>query len=471
MLDQILKGIEKVNHLVKITLGNKRRNVLIDKLDGILITNDGVTIVNNANSQEEMEKIGIELCKIVSNQVNDLVKDGTTQSIILLYEILKRGNELIKEGLEVSLLIDYLENSLEKFLVTIDKYKEEITLNELDKVLITTTSNKTIINNVKKAYLLVEQDGIINMRKTIGDDYLTHTLGYYINSKIKVKDNKGLYRVILYNDVLTNLFNFKDYLDDNILIIVKDTTLDIINYLKKHQVLVIILNHNTNEINEIYEDLEELLNVKCSYQDIYLSDFINIDIKNNIVSFNNLTCDKLINKLKDELKKTKSQAHINRLKERIAKLTKGIVNIYVGGSSEEIIEHKALVYEDAINTAHHALTSGVVKGGGYIYFLLLKELNNIYIDVFEKAFKKVIFQLLMNNNTNIDNTYKDLSFDTWYDYDKKQLININDYQVYDAAKTIKTILKVTIDNACLLFNTNQVLINKQLINKEINDLI
>ncbi|MBQ2892122.1 MAG: hypothetical protein IJE45_04445 [Bacilli bacterium] len=481
-IDLIYQGIDKVKKTIVKTLGPNGKNVLIGKKYNNLIINDGYTIINNITSDNYYERIGINICKSIVRRINDNVGDGTTSSIIIFSEILKKGIEKIKENISVVSIIEYLNNSLEILLNEIDKYSKSITINNIEQVLITSTKEQNIINNVKNAYGLVKEEGIILLKETNGIDYIEQNNGYFI--LLKSKYNKIIlndYQVLLLNDYIDSISCFNKVLkeDKKIIFLVKDASNEVINFFKLYNekngsARIFIINQSISEINSIFEDLSYLLNIKVCYKELidtnYLSDKVKLILDKDKLVFN-LTSSILIDKLKDELKETTSLVKRKQIKNRLAKLTNGFVSIYVGGNTLEEQQYKLLKYEDTIKTGYNALTDGIVIGGGYIYYKLANKLDNIYINILKEALMMPIIQLLKNNNEDVEKILNQLNEYNWYDPIKKEVVNINQFNIYDATKTIKEILKVSISNVVMLLNTTAVIINQEESDYSIDNLL
>ena len=184
-----------------------------------------------------------------------------------------------------------------------------------------------------------------------------------------------------------------------------------------------------------------------------------------------LTSQKLIDKLAKQMDQTLSLSKLSKLKERYAKITKGYVVIYVSGTTEEELENKVLIYEDAVKAGYNALKFGVCCGGGYIYYLLSKKVDGTYFYVIKESLRSLIMTLIRNSVSTAENIYQKLSLDTWVDLRTLEVMNISKISIKDSIYTIKEILKTVINNVCLLLNTKMIIFNENINKQTIDDLL
>lgn len=461
VLNVIFKGVEEVFNIVKVTYGPLGKNILIKLPKKLLIVDDGVTVVNNIKNNDNDNNIGIMLCQSISNAVNDHCGDGTTTSIVFFYYLLKYSLDKINNGVEPKKIIVSLNNSLNRLLKNIDKYKLNINTTNIENVLMSTTLNYDIIKNVKNAYEIVGSTGLIFLKKTNDFEFIKHIKGYFIyinNIYEKVELNKC--KVFLLNEHLYSLTQLKDLDNSKCLIICRSVTDDILKYFKNTDVYICVIKENDCEI--IFKDLERLL---------ISNELIDITINNDCLFFHNLSSSNLINTINEEIKFATNLSKINKLKERLAKLTTGIVIIYISGTTEEELENKVLIYEDALKTGYHALNDGACLGAGYIYYLLLKELDYTQDFIVVESLKSMILTLINNTNKNTDDIYHKLNHYTWYDLINDSFIKIENLKVYDSLYSVKEILKTTINNVCLILNTKGIIYNELIEKNMMNEFL
>ena len=458
VLNIIFKGIEEVFKIIKVTLGPLGKNVLIRLPKKLLIVDDGVSVVNNIKTKDKEKSIGINICQSISNAVNDACGDGTTSSVIFFYFLMKYSLEKINNGVNPRIIVKNLKDSLEKLLKFIENYKLDIDINSLEMLLKSTTLDYDVINNVKDAYQKAGTNGLIFVRTTRTNEFIKHTKGYFIYIKnIYDKIELNQYKVILFNDYLYSINQLRDLDNSKYLIICRSVSDEINRLYSNTNIKIVVINER--DVDIVFKDLEKILNINSSIIQLSYSKEINVMINNDCLFIDDIQSNELIDSIKEDLKVTNNISKINKLKERLAKMTNGIVTIYINATTEEELEHKSLIYEDALKTAYNALSYGVCLGGGYIYFLLLESLDLFSDGIVINSLKSMILTLINNTNYNVEYIYNNLNKSTWYDLINDQYLKISDLKVYDSIYNIKHIFKTTINNACLLINTAGIVYN------------
>ena len=472
VLKTIISGVELVYNTILYTFGPGGKNVLIKRPNKIIIADDGVSVVNNIVTNDANLNIGVELCKSISNSINNLCGDGTTTSILLFYYFLRNSFELINNGVDSNVLITELKDYLKKMLTLIEQEKVDITVDSLEEILLSTTNNIEIIENVKKAYQLVDSSGYILLKRSNSIDFIKHYKGYniYINNTFETKELNDI-KVIIVNDVISSHFIMSNLNDDRYLIICLGINSSILNYYKDSNITIVSIKESTFDKETIFQDLETLLNISYSNKTINISKNIDILIENDVLILKDLTSQKLIDKLAKQMDQTLSLSKLSKLKERYAKITKGYVVIYVSGTTEEELENKVLIYEDAVKAGYNALKFGVCCGGGYIYYLLSKKVDGTYFYVIKESLRSLIMTLIRNSVSTAENIYQKLSLDTWVDLRTLEVMNISKISIKDSIYTIKEILKTVINNVCLLLNTKMIIFNENINKQTIDDLL
>ena len=438
------EAINLLSNTVKITLGPKGKNVVIGpNYMTPYITNDGVTIAKEVESDDPFIEAILEIAKEASIKTNDEVGDGTTTSLVLLQSIFNGGLKLLKEGVNPIILRNEMNRALE---VVINKLKEEkikIKLKDIPLVASISSGDESIGKLIYDTYLKVGEKGLI-------------TIDESLNGETHFKISKGL----SFDSSLISNYMLKNQMGDelkDVLVLISNFDIDRLELITpllnevidSHKSLLIICDKMSDEVMQTltlnrHQNILDVIAVSLlNYGDNKDRLLKDIAIMTNGKYYNKAYGDKLddisisllgsVSKVKvDKEKTTIIDGHNskdiinNRLKEikedlemandfdrefhqrRMASFNKGIATIYVGGNSKtEMIEKKMRIV-DALEATKNALNEGVIEGGGLTYLRvanLLKDNNNslgmkLILEALEVPFKEII------NNIGLD--YKDI---------------------------------------------------------------
>lgn len=477
---------------VSSTLGPTGNNVLINSSETTpFITNDGVTIAKNIESDDERINTILEILKEASLKTNEMVGDGTTTTLVLLQSIFNLGLEEIKKGMNKIVLKNELLSYIDTIVNEINKLKKKPSKEDLLNIATTSSNDKEIAKTTTEVYSKMKSKHSIKLEESESEE--THYInkkGYNIeinnmssmyftkNKSIELKDTK----ILILKGYLDSLESISDIIND---ILVNDKNLIIFTegYAEtiKNEVLVYYFNHKNifvveleeyaSNRDKIEEDIKVLSNSiiknidyeKVSYND--LGTINNIILKEDeiILMSNNRSCIELIKRLKEELKICKSDYEKEFINSRISKLENGITTIYVGGTTKSEKREMIMRYEDAI-CALESASNGVVPGEGIAY---LEVANNLEITnessliikkSLEKPFEKVISNLGREykdiKKSIIENNYKRI-----YDYRKDSLVSIKESTIIDPVEVIIIAFKNALSIAAILLSTSSLVIN------------
>ena len=487
--------IEAVNLLcdtVSSTLGPTGNNVLINNSETTpFITNDGVTIANNIESEDKGINTILEIVKEASLKTNEISGDGTTTTLVLLQSIFNLGIEEINKGMNKIVLKNNLLSYMNRIVDEIDKLKKKPSKEDYLSVAKTSSNDKEIANTTTEVYLKMKSKHSIKLEESSNEEtYYVNKKGYNIeinnmssmyftkNKSIELKNTK----ILILKGYLDSLESISDIIND---ILVNDKNLIIftegLSETIKNEVLVYYFNHKNIYIVEleeyashrdnIEEDIKVLTNCNIkniNYEEINYNDLgtiSNIIIKEDeiILISNNKSCLELIHKLKNELKICKSDYEKDFINSRISKLENGITTIYVGETTKTEKREKIMRFEDAI-CALEAASNGIVPGEGITYLQIannieLKDETSLIIKKsLEKPFEKVL--------SNLGKDYKDIKkqiinkdYKYIYDYQKDKLISIKESIIIDPVEVIIQSFKNALSIAAILLSTSSLVIN------------
>ena len=414
--DSVLKGVDTLANAVKVTLGPKGRNVVLDKGYGApVIVNDGVSIAKEIELEDTFENMGAKLIYEVANNTNDTAGDGTTTATVLAQSIVHKGLEAVERGANPVFLKDGIDMASKKVAeVLLSKAKKIDSASDIASVASISSGSKEIGQFISDAMEKVGKNGVINVDESKGfDTSLEVTEG--------LKYDKGYISPYMVSDREKMSIEM-----DNPLIMVTDqkitTIQDILGILEQivqqNKSLLIIADDIENEVIStlIVNKLRGTFNVvatkapgfgdnqKDQLSDIatltgatVISKDLGMQLKD--MTMNDLgTCKKVIvekdattliegagskeafkeriSELESMLEKTTSDYDKKKLHERIAKLSNGVAVIKVGATTEAEMKDKKLRLEDALNATRAAIEEGIIIGGGACLANVSSEVRN-----------------------------------------------------------------------------------------------
>jgi chaperonin GroEL len=434
---KMLNGVDTLANAVKITLGPKGRNVVLDKGYGSpLITNDGVTIAKEIELKDRFENMGAKLVYEVANKTNDVAGDGTTTATVLAQSMIHKGIAHIEKGANPVFLREGIEMAGKEVAKLILKKSHKVETNEeIANVATVSSGSKEIGEIIAKAMDKVGRDGVISVDESNGfDTYLEVVEGMQYD-----KGYISPYMVADREKMEVTLENAYVLVTDQKISTVKDILPLLEQVVQVNKPLLIIAEDIENEVMStlIVNKLRGTFNVVATKapgfgdnQKEMLTDIaymtganffakdLNMEVKN--ITLNDLGVAKKIvvakdnttiiggngdaNKVKKRVEEIRKQAanatseyDKKRYNERLAKLTNGVAVVKVGALTETEMKDKKLRIEDALNATKAAVEEGIVIGGGAIlvevYNEIKKTLKSDIVDV-QKGINVVVESLL-----------------------------------------------------------------------------
>lgn len=411
----MLNGVNTLANVVKVTLGPKGRNVVLDKGYGSpLITNDGVTIAKEIKLPNKFENMGAQLVYEVANKTNDSAGDGTTTATVLAQAMINAGLAAVEKGANPVFLregIEYAGKEVAKKLL--EKTKVIDTNEAVENVATISSSSQEVGKIIAEAIDKVGREGVISVDESSG--FETH---------LEVVEGMQYDRGYISPYMVTNREKMTAELE-NAYILVTDHKISTIQEIlplleqvvEQSKPLLIISDDMENEVTstlivnklrgtfnvvatkapgfgdnqrEILADIAVITGGKFIQKDLNmnLKDVTLADLgraKKIIVTKDNTTIidgasdkealEARIIELREHIKNTKSEYDRKKLNERLGKLTSGVAIIKVGALTETEMKEKKLRIEDALNATKAALEEGIVIGGGAALVEIYKELK------------------------------------------------------------------------------------------------
>lgn len=413
--ESMLKGVNTLADAVKITLGPKGRNAVLDKgFVAPLITNDGVSIAREIELPDKFENMGAKLVFEVANKTNDDAGDGTTTATVLAQSMICDGIAMINEGKNPVLIREGMEYASHEIVKYIKNKSHKVeTIEDIKNIATISVENAILGELISKAIEKVGNNGIITVEENNDfDSKLVITSG--------LKYNKGYISPNMLSDVSKKMIDMVDpliFITDNKIKSFQELIplLEKIVEINKPLLIIadgfedeVVSNLVNNKVNGIFDvvataapgighekksllkDIAILTNAKFFDKELY-NEISNVNINDlgsarNIQIFKDYTniidgnyskkeLDARKEELNNKLLSTTNEYEKKKIAERLGNLSNGVAIIKIGGSTEIEINEKKLRLEDALNATKSALEEGLVAGGGLTYINAYKRFS------------------------------------------------------------------------------------------------
>ena len=510
----LLEGVNKLADTVKVTLGPKGRNVVLDKSFGApLITNDGVTIAKEIELEDKFENMGARLVKEVSTKTNDVAGDGTTTATVLAQSMIKEGVKNVAAGgdpMAIKRGIDKAVNSAVEGLKEISsniKGKEDIA-----RVASISANNQEVGELISEAMEKVSKDGVI----TIEESKTSHTELEVVEG---MQFDKGYVSPYMVTDT-----EKMEAIMDNPYILITDKKISNIqeilplleSLMQQSGKLVIICDDVESEALStlVLNKLRGVLNVvavkapgygdnrKAMLQDIatltggeVITADLGLDLKDTTIDQlgrarqvkvqkeNTIIVDGLgqkekiaerVAQLKAQIEETKSEFDKEKLQERLAKLAGGVAVIGVGAATEVEMKDKKLRIEDALSATKAAVEEGIVAGGGTAYVNVIPKVEALMKTLPEEeklgakivlnALEEPIKQIARNCGLEpavilekVKNSEKGIGFDAA----TEQYVDMKKAGIVDPTKVTRSAIQNAASIASMVLTTESIVTDKK----------
>jgi chaperonin GroEL len=415
-------GVNKLADTVKVTLGPKGRNVVLDKSYGTpLITNDGVTIAKEVELEDRFENMGAQLVKEVATKTNDVAGDGTTTATVLAQSLIQEGMKNIAAGANPMILRKGMKKASNVVVESLEKMSKPVTgKNHIAKVAAISAGNEEVGEMIADAMEKVGSNGVISIEesKTMNTEidvvegmqfdngYLS---SYMCDDKEKMVANMNNPYILITDKKISNIQDILPILEGvmkggkELLIIAEDvegealTTL-IVNRLRGTLKVVAVKapGYGDNR-KEMLKDIAILTGgqVICEELGMQLSD-ASFDMlgraksvkvtkdSTTIVDGEGAKSDiqERVASIRRQADATSSDYDREKLVERIAKLSGGVAVIQIGAATETEMKEAKYRMEDALNATRAAVSEGIIAGGGSAYVHAQKSVEKL-VDTLE----------------------------------------------------------------------------------------
>ena len=432
----LCRGVDKLANTVKITLGPKGRNVVLDKKFGSpLITNDGVTIAKEIELENQAENMGAQLVKEVATKTNDAAGDGTTTATLLAQAFVREGMKNVTAGANPMVLRKGIKKAVDKAVDTLIANSKPVNgSDDIARVGTISAGDEVIGQLIADAMEKVTSDGVITVEESKSADtysevvegmqfdrgYLSPYMATDMDKMEAVLDDA---LILITDKKISNIQEVLPVLEQvvqagrKLLIIAEDvegealTTL-VLNKLRGTFVCVAVKAPGFGDRRkEMLRDIAILTGgevisseIGLELKDTTLDQLgrarqIKVNKENTIVVGGAGDSDEIrarINQIKVAIEETSSDFDREKLQERLAKLSGGVAVIKVGAATEAELKEKKLRIEDALNATRAAVEEGIVAGGGTAYLNVISEVEKLVdvVDGDEKTGVKIVLKAL-----------------------------------------------------------------------------
>jgi len=445
--EELKKGVDAIANAVKVTLGPKGRNVIIEKKFGApQITKDGVTVAKEVDLEDSFQNLGAQLVKEVASKTGDDAGDGTTTATVLAQAIVNVGLKNVTAGANPMDLKRGIDKAVAKVVESIAKQAQSVgdDYNKIEQVATVSANNdETIGSLIADAMRKVSKDGVITIEEAKGTD--THIdvvegmqfdrgyiSPYFVTNTEKMEVEMEKPYILIYDKKISNLKELLPILEPAVqsgrpfLIIAEDvesealTTL-VVNRLRSSlKICAVKAPGFGDRRKEMLEDIAILTGgvviseekgialEKATLDMMGTAEKITVD-KDNTVIVNGLgkkdAINKRIGQIKAQIETTTSDYDREKLQERLAKLAGGVAVLFVGAASEVEMKEKKDRVDDALSATRAAIEEGIVPGGGVAYIRAIESLASLKaanddeatgIDIIKRAIEEPLRQIVDN---------------------------------------------------------------------------
>ena len=512
--DLLKKGVDQLANAVKVTLGPKGRNVVIEKKFGApQITKDGVTVAKEVELENKFENTGAQLVKSVASKTGDDAGDGTTTATILTQAIVTEGLKNVTAGANPMDLKRGIDKAVAAVVAFIKDHAEQVDDNydKIEQVATVSANNDAEIGKLlADAMRKVSKDGVITIEESKSRDtnigvvegmqfdrgYLS---GYFMTDADKMECVMDNPYILLYDKKISNLKEFLPILQPAaesgrpLLVIAEDvdsealTTL-VVNRLRGGLKICAVKAPGFGDRRKaMLEDIavltggvviseEKGLKLEQATLDMLGSaDKVTVN-KDNTTIVNGhgekANIQNRVAQIKNEIENTKSSYDKEKLQERLAKLAGGVAVLYVGANSEVEMKEKKDRVDDALCATRAAIEEGIVAGGGTTYIRALDALKDMKGDnadettgirIVERAIEEPLRQIVANaggEGSVVVNKVREGEGDFGYNARKDVYEDMRQAGIVDPAKVERVALENAASIAGLFLTTECVLVDK-----------
>ena len=513
--DQLKKGVDALANAVKVTLGPKGRNVIIEKKFGAPhITKDGVTVAKEIELTDAYQNTGAQLVKEVASKTGDDAGDGTTTATVLAQAIIAEGLKNVTAGASPMDIKRGIDKAVAKVVDSIKHQAEKVGDNydKIEQVATVSANNDPVIGKlIADAMRKVSKDGVITIEEAKGTDttigvvegmqfdrgYLS---AYFVTNTEKMECEMEKPYILIYDKKISNLKDFLPILEPAVqsgrplLVIAEDvdsealTTL-VVNRLRSQlKICAVKAPGFGDRRKEMLEDIAVLTGgvviseekglklEQATIEMLGTADKVTVS-KDNTTIVNGAGAKENIKERCDQIKAqiaaTKSDYDREKLQERLAKLSGGVAVLYVGAASEVEMKEKKDRVDDALRATRAAIEEGIIPGGGVAYIRAIDSLEGMKgdnadettgIGIIKRAIEEPLREIVANAGKEgavVVQKVREGKGDFGYNARTDVYENLHAAGVVDPAKVARVALENAASIAGMFLTTECVIVEKK----------
>lgn len=513
--EELKKGVDELANAVKVTLGPKGRNVIVDKKFGAPhITKDGVTVAKAVELDDEFQNMGAQLVKEVASKTGDDAGDGTTTATVLAQAIVNVGLKNVAAGANPIDLKRGIDKAVAKVVEGIKAQAQEVgdDMAKIENVARISANNDAEIGKlIADAMGKVKKEGVITIEEAKGTDTTVKVVEgmqfdrgyispYFVTNTEKMECEMDNPYILIYDKKISALKDMLPVLEAvaqsgrPLLIIAEDVDSEalatlVVNRLRGSlKICAVKAPGFGDRRKEMLEDIAVLTHGvvisedkglkldMATVEELGSAEKITVDKENTTIVNGNgdkeLIAERVA-QIKAQIEKTTSDYDREKLQERLAKLAGGVAVLYVGAPSEVEMKEKKDRVDDALSATRAAVAEGIVPGGGVAYIRCVKSLENLVgenadettgINIIKRAIEEPLRQIVHNAGLEgavVVQKVKDGEGDYGYNAYLDKYENLFETGVIDPAKVARVALENAASIAGMFLTTECVIAEKK----------
>lgn len=500
-------GVDKLANTVKITLGPKGRNVVLDKKYGTpLITNDGVTIAKDIELEDAFENMGAQLVKEVSTKTNDTAGDGTTTATLLAQALIREGMKNVAAGANPMVLRKGIQKAVDKTVEVVVKNSQKISgTDDIARVATVSSSDENVGKLIAEAMEKVKTDGVITVEESKTAETMCDVVEgmqfdrgyitpYMVTDTDKMEAVVDDAYLLITDKKISNIQEILPLLEQivqagkKLVIIAEDiegealATL-IVNKIRGTFSCVAVKAPGFGDRRkEMLQDIAILTGGQVISEEIGLElkeatmdmlghcSQVKVTKENTIIVGGDGDADSIkarVNQIRTAIESTTSDFDREKLEERLAKLAGGVAVIKVGAATETEMKEKKLRVEDALAATKAAVEEGIVAGGGTAYVKAIADVKALYeaadgdektgIAIVMKALEEPVRQIALNSGLEgsviLENIVKNTNAEYGFDAYNEEYCDMFKAGIVDPTKVTRSALQNAASVAATVLTT------------------
>ena len=513
--EELKKGVDALSNAVKVTLGPKGRNVIIEKKFGAPhITKDGVTVAKEVELEDQFQNMGAQLVKEVASKTGDDAGDGTTTATVLAQSIITTGLKNVAAGANPMDLKRGIDKAVAKVVESIKAQSEEVgdDFGKIENVArISANNDEQIGQLIAEAMKAVKKEGVITVEESkVTESEVKVVKGmqfdrgyispYFVTNSERMECEMENPYILIYDKKISNLKDMLPILEATaqsgrpLLIIAEDVDSEalatlVVNRLRGSlKVCAVKAPGFGDRRKEMLQDIATLTGgiviseeqgmklENASIQVLGTAEKITVDKENTTIvegAGDKQAIADRVNQIKAQIEITKSSYDKEKLQERLAKLAGGVAVLYIGAPSEVEMKEKKDRVDDALSATRAAVAEGIVPGGGVAYIRSIKALDNLKgenddettgIEIVRRAIEEPLRQIVANAGLEgavIVQQVKDAEGDYGYNARTGNFEHLLATGVIDPAKVARVALENAASIAGMFLTTECVIAEKK----------